>query len=108
MPSLGSRSVTHRHQVFSCQGWNTLKLRPFQLHGELGGGFVSLLSGLQPAERIERYRAFADEARRQAAQTRDDFVRDSYLFVADQWDRLARDMADRHHLPLVVTLPRKR
>jgi hypothetical protein len=40
------------------------------------------------SDRLARYRAMADSARREAARAAGD-ARDSYLFIADQWDRLA-------------------
>jgi hypothetical protein len=46
----------------------------------------------KPSERLARYRAMADSARREAARTNGD-ARDSYLFIAEQWERLA-DMAE--------------
>ena len=41
-----------------------------------------------PSERLARYRAMADSARREAARTNGD-ARESYLFIAEQWERLA-------------------
>jgi len=40
------------------------------------------------SERLVRYRAMAEAARREAARTSGD-ARESYLFIAAQWDRLA-------------------
>jgi hypothetical protein len=40
------------------------------------------------SERLARYRAMAESARREAARTAGD-ARESYLFIANQWDRLA-------------------
>jgi len=40
------------------------------------------------SQRLARYRAMADSARREADRTAGE-ARDSYLFIADQWDRLA-------------------
>ena len=40
------------------------------------------------SNRLARYRAMADSARREAARAAGD-ARESYLFIADQWDRLA-------------------
>jgi len=40
------------------------------------------------SERLARYHAMAESARREAARSAGD-ARDSYLFIADQWDRLA-------------------
>ena len=40
------------------------------------------------SERLARYRAMAESARREAARAAGD-ARESYLFIADQWDRLA-------------------
>ena len=45
-------------------------------------------SDSSPSERLARYRAMAAAARREANRT-DGEARDSYLFIADQWDRLA-------------------
>ena len=47
------------------------------------------------SERLARYRGMADSARRDAARTAGD-ARASYLFIADQWDRLA-EMAQPAH-----------
>jgi hypothetical protein len=44
------------------------------------------------SERLARYRAMAESARREASRTAGE-ARDSYLFIADQWDRLA-EMAE--------------
>ena len=49
-------------------------------------------SDTKSSERLTRYRAMADSARREAARTNGD-ARDSYLFIAEQWERLA-DMAE--------------
>ena len=46
-----------------------------------------------PSERLARYRAMADSARREAARTNGD-ARESYLFIAEQWERLA-DLAGK-------------
>jgi hypothetical protein len=40
------------------------------------------------SRRLARYRAMADSARREAGRTGGE-ARESYLFIADQWDRLA-------------------
>ena len=40
------------------------------------------------SRRLARYRAMAESARREAGRTGGD-ARQSYLFIADQWDRLA-------------------
>ena len=40
------------------------------------------------SERLARYRDMAESARREAARTGGE-ARESYLFIADQWDRLA-------------------
>ena len=40
------------------------------------------------SQRLTRYRAMADSARREADRTAGE-ARDSYLFIAEQWDRLA-------------------
>ena len=40
------------------------------------------------SERLARYRAMAESARREAARAAGE-ARESYLFIADQWDRLA-------------------
>jgi len=40
------------------------------------------------SQRLARYRAMADVARREASRTAGE-ARDSYLFLAEQWDRLA-------------------
>jgi len=45
-------------------------------------------SDKNPSERLTRYRAMADSARREAARTNGD-ARNSYLFIAEQWERLA-------------------
>jgi hypothetical protein len=49
------------------------------------------------SERLARYRAMADSARREAARTDGD-ARDSYLFIAEQWERLA-EMAETPNTP---------
>jgi hypothetical protein len=54
-------------------------------------------SDRNPSERLARYRAMADSARREAARANGD-ARDSYLFIADQWDRLA-EMAEKPSTP---------
>jgi len=45
------------------------------------------------SQRLARYRAMADSARREANRTAGE-ARDSYLFLAEQWERLA-EMATR-------------
>lgn len=45
------------------------------------------------SQRLDRYRAMAEVARREANRTAGE-ARDSYLFLADQWDRLA-EMAQK-------------
>lgn len=40
------------------------------------------------SERLARYRAMADSARREAARANGE-ARESYLFIAEQWERLA-------------------
>jgi hypothetical protein len=47
------------------------------------------ISRMSRAEKAERYRALAAEARRQAASTTSTDVRDAYLSIAVQWERLA-------------------
>jgi hypothetical protein len=42
-----------------------------------------------PAARLVRYRAMADTARREALRTQGE-ARDSYLFIAEQWELLAQ------------------
>jgi hypothetical protein len=49
-------------------------------------------SDKKSSERLARYRAMADSARREASRTNGD-ARDSYLFIAEQWERLA-EMAE--------------
>lgn len=49
------------------------------------------------SERLARYRAMAEAARREAARAAGE-ARDSYLFIADQWDRLA-EMAQKPSTP---------
>ena len=46
------------------------------------------LSDLPPSERIQRYRELAAAARKEAAGTTG-YHRESYLTLADDWDRLA-------------------
>ena len=46
------------------------------------------------SQRLTRYRAMADSARREADRTAGE-ARNSYLFIAEQWDRLA-ELALRH------------
>ena len=45
------------------------------------------------SQRLARYRTMAELARREAGRTAGD-ARESYLFLADQWERLA-EMAER-------------
>ena len=54
-------------------------------------------SDKNPSERLARYRAMAESARREASRTAGE-ARDSYLFIADQWDRLA-EMAEKRTTP---------
>jgi hypothetical protein len=54
-------------------------------------------SDKSPSERLARYRAMAESARREANRTAGE-ARDSYLFIADQWDRLA-EMAQKPTTP---------
>jgi hypothetical protein len=49
------------------------------------------------SERLARYRAMAESARREAARAAGD-ARESYLFIADQWDRLA-ELATKPRTP---------
>jgi hypothetical protein len=49
------------------------------------------------SERLARYRAMAESARREAARAVGE-ARESYLFIADQWDRLA-EMATKQTTP---------
>jgi hypothetical protein len=46
-------------------------------------------SELPPYEQAKRYRQLAEDALREAGQT-DGSVRQSYLLIAEQWNRLAR------------------
>ncbi len=46
-------------------------------------------SELPPSERAKRYRQLAEDALREAEQA-DDSVRESYLLIAEQWNRLAK------------------
>jgi hypothetical protein len=48
---------------------------------------MSMMNAIDP-HRLARYRAMADSARREANRTAGD-ARDSYLFIAEQWERLA-------------------
>jgi len=50
-----------------------------------------------PAGRLARYRAMADHARREAMRTSGE-ARDSYLFIAAQWERLA-ELAQEQKAP---------
>jgi hypothetical protein len=49
------------------------------------------------SQRLDRYRAMAEVARREASRTAGE-ARDSYLFLADQWERLA-EMAQKLATP---------
>jgi len=50
------------------------------------------VSELPALERIQLYLDFADDARREA-ETVENPLRESYLAIAEQWDRLAADVA---------------
>jgi hypothetical protein len=55
------------------------------------------LSDLPPHKRMLRYLDLAAEARREAARS-PDAARQSYLFLAEQWERLAAYTAERYGL----------
>jgi len=50
-------------------------------------------SELPPPERIQRYLLIAEHARFDAAESNDDSVRQSYLFITEQWEKFAVDLA---------------
>jgi hypothetical protein len=50
---------------------------------------VTALSDLPPIERIDRYRALASDARRQASAC-SGAMRESYLLMAHHWEILAK------------------
>jgi hypothetical protein len=47
-------------------------------------------SHLPPKERAKRYRELAQDARREAANSKG-AAHQSYLIIAEQWEKLARD-----------------
>jgi hypothetical protein len=49
-------------------------------------------SDLPPAKRLLRYRQLADDARREADRSKGT-VKQSYLLIAEQWERLAAELA---------------
>ena len=55
-------------------------------------GLASEFSSLPPLNRVQRYLVMAGYARREAS-SNDAAVRESYLFVAEQWEKLALDLA---------------
>jgi|SRR5215471_21852306 len=50
-------------------------------------------SELPPPERIQRYLVVAEHARCEAVASKDASVRQSYLFIAEQWQKFALDLA---------------
>jgi len=58
---------------------------------------MSELFNLPPAERAKRYREFAAEASRLAAATPERITRQSYLMIAEQWQKRA-DAIERNIL----------
>ena len=50
-------------------------------------------SGISLPQRIQRHLVMAQCARCEAAGSKDAAVRQSYLFVAEQWEKLALDLA---------------
>jgi len=52
---------------------------------------VTELSDLPPPARIQRYRDLAADARRQAAMAKG-ALRESYILMAEQWERLATEL----------------
>jgi hypothetical protein len=50
------------------------------------------LSDLPPGKRLIRYRQLASDARHEADRAKGS-VRQSYLLIAEQWDRLAAELA---------------
>ena len=59
--------------------------------GQIGFVSVTELSDLPPLQRIERCRAFAAAARKNALRT-EGHVRECYLLLAGSWDYLATDI----------------
>jgi hypothetical protein len=51
------------------------------------------LSDLPPAKRLQRYRQLASDARHEADRAKG-AVRQSYLLIAEQWDRLAAELVN--------------
>lgn len=49
------------------------------------------LSDLPPPARIQRYRDLAADARSQAAMAKD-ALRESYILMAEQWEKLAAEL----------------
>jgi hypothetical protein len=54
---------------------------------------VTELSDLPPDERVRRFHELAEEARRGAAASKGE-LRDHYLFLVDQWKKLAADFTN--------------
>jgi hypothetical protein len=50
------------------------------------------LSDLPPEKRLKRIRQWASDARREADRAKGS-IRESYLLIAEQWDRLATELA---------------
>ena len=55
---------------------------------------VTEFSDLPPLLRVRRYLDMAGDARRQAALTKG-AARQSFIFMAEQWERLATDVTER-------------
>src|SRR5262245_34130370 len=59
----------------------------------IGGNDATKFSELPPLVRIQRYLVIAEHARWEAAASKDASARQSYLFIAEQWEKFAVDLA---------------
>ena len=50
---------------------------------------------LPPPERAKRYRAFAEDARKEAERVTDRKVREAYIIIAERWEDMAADVEQR-------------
>ena len=62
------------------------------------GLFVAEFVDLPAAERAKRYRALAEDARREAA-VANGAARQSYLIITERWEQLAADAEARIESP---------
>jgi len=66
---------------------------PRDLHENRQDSAMKELSDLPPSAQAERYRVLAQDARREAAAAKGS-ARQSYLIIAENWDKLAADAAE--------------